>query len=97
MAAAPKRTTVDPASFPEEIQEGMQGLAGTVNEFMRDTVTCLEKGLDFTNINQDLITIRVRVDATGKPITGGSFKNTLRNKQIQGLPNSTRGVFSRIA
>ena len=85
MANPPKRNNIDPAGFPNEVQEGMQGLAGTLNAFIRDTVDCLEKGLDFKNINQDLVTIRVRVDASGVPIQGGSFKNTLKSKQVEGI------------
>lgn len=51
---------------------------------MEQTRNLFTKNIDFDNLNQELITLRVQTDKTIKPLAKLSFKSTLKNK-IRGV------------
>jgi uncharacterized membrane protein len=51
---------------------------------MQQVINVLKNGVDFTNLNQQIISFTISVDAFGVPVSPISFKNTL-NTKIQGL------------
>ena len=54
-----------------------------LNSFMEQTTTEMNGKLDFTNLNQDIITFRVSIDSSGVPIGSGLLRTTTIG--VQGL------------
>lgn len=49
---------------------------------MQQVITVLQHGVDFNNLNQQIVTFTVSVDTNGKPTTPVQFQNTLLTKVI---------------
>lgn len=49
---------------------------------MQQVINVLKNGVDFTNLNQQLVTFTLTVDINGKPTTSVQFKNLLNTKII---------------
>lgn len=75
-----KRIIVE--DFPEEDQETIERLAQTLNFFMEQVVNTVNGNLDFENLNRELKTLEVTVDANGVPIQTTKFST---ESTIQGL------------
>ncbi len=66
--------------FEAEMRDTIDKLAYPLNSFMEQTKSALDGNLDFTNINQELITVDVTVDTDGIPTIVTKFKSTLNTK-----------------
>ena len=62
-----------PEDFPEEDRATVSQLAGIVNYFMTQTVDIVNGRLDYDNINKQVITFEVTVDANGNPVQTLNF------------------------
>lgn len=70
--------------FDSEEQALIGKLATTLNPFLEQIVNAFNKNIDFDNLNQEIITIRVSTDANGIPKTTTQVKTTLKNR-VKGL------------
>ncbi len=68
--------------YDSKDQKLIDKLAFPINNFMQQVITVLKRGIDFNNLNQQIITFTASVDSTGKPTTSIQFKNTLLTKVI---------------
>lgn len=53
-------------------------LAYVLNSFMEQTTTEMNGNLDFTNLNQDILTFKVKVNSSGVPVGSGLLRTTTR-------------------
>lgn len=77
-------TKIVASDYPEETQETMDQFGEIYNLFVDEVETILNKNIDFENLNQELITIDIQVDESGKPISGGRV-NVANKPQPQGF------------
>lgn len=59
-------------------------LSEILNPFFEQIVSGLNKNIDFDNLNQELLNVTVKVDATGKPTTTTQYKTSLKTR-VKGL------------
>lgn len=68
--------------FPQEDQQTVAKLATILNHFMENVYNVLNKNVDFTNLNQELIDVIVTVDGSGIPTQVTKFATSnIRNPQ----------------
>jgi hypothetical protein len=70
--------------FEEKDRDLIDRLAFPFNNFMQQVVALFQNGIDFTNLNEQIVTITVTVDSSGKPTADMRFKSTLKTK-VQGI------------
>lgn len=80
MATIPTLRQLKPEDFDSKDQSLVQKLAFPINTFMQQVISALSNNLDFTNLNQQVNTFNVSVDANGKPISPVQFKINLATK-----------------
>lgn len=84
MSKVPDLKRISKEDFDSQYYDLIDQLAFPLNSFMEQVRNVLNKGVDFDNLSQELITLTVQTDATSKPISKLSFKSTLRNR-IKGI------------
>jgi hypothetical protein len=84
MARIPDLRLIKKEDFDSKDQKLIDQIAFPINNFMQQVINVLKNGVDFTNLNQQIISFTISVDAFGVPVSPISFKNTL-NTKIQGL------------
>lgn len=84
MAKGPNFSRLDKGDFPKNTQEMIDKLGYILNPFMEQTSKAFNKNIDFTNLNQELITFNVVVDAAGTPQQKTQLKSTL-NTNVAGF------------
>ena len=62
--------------FPKEHRNSIEKLSIILNSFMDDVVDLTDKKIDFDNLYQELITIKVIVDANGVPTQKTNFSTS---------------------
>lgn len=62
--------------FPRKDQETVSKLAESLNHFMDHITAILTHRIDFKNLNQEIITIKVTVDGSGVPTKSTPFSTT---------------------
>ena len=68
--------------FPAEDQETVAKLSSVLNHFMEQVAEILTQRVDFQNLNQEVVTIKVTVDASGIPVFTTKFASTHINRAI---------------
>lgn len=79
MARIPDIKRIQKENFDKDDQRLAEQIAYPINSFMEQTRSALEGRLDFTNLNQELITLTVTVDADGVPIVTTKWKSNLKS------------------
>ena len=69
--------------FKEEDRETVAKLGDILNIFMEQVYVGLQKNVNFSNLNQDLIKITVKVNSSGTPLATTKFSSVLR--RIEGI------------
>jgi len=69
--------------FPKEDRVLIEKLSYVLNNFMSEVVNAFDKNINFSNLNQEIISIVAQVDQNGNPINSISFQTSVSN--IQGL------------
>jgi hypothetical protein len=70
-------------NFQQKDQELVEALAFSINPFSEQIVAAFDKGINFDNLNQELLTFKTRVNAQQVPIVKLDIKTTLKTR-IQG-------------
>ncbi len=73
---------IQKTDFEQKYQALIEKLSFPINSFFEQTRSALDHNIDFTNLNQEIITLDVVVDATGVPTTNTQYRSTLRTKVI---------------
>lgn len=72
-----KRIVVE--EFDPEMQDTISKLSFSLNPLLEQITEAFNKNITFDNLNQDIISFVVEVDATGKPKASTQFKYNLKN------------------
>lgn len=82
MARVPDLRLLKKEDFDGKDQKLIDQLAFPINNFMQQVVNVLKNGIDYSNLNQQIVTFTISVDANGAPVSPVAFKNTLSTKVI---------------
>lgn len=82
MGRVPNIKRIQTNDFNEKDQELISTLAYPINSFMEQTAAVLDKGVDFNNLNQAIITLQTMTDANGNPILETKYKSLLKSKVV---------------
>jgi hypothetical protein len=83
MAIFPSPKLLKSSDFQQDNQELITSIGNILNPTLEQMYTALNKGIDFNNLNQEIITFSVQVGATGTPKSPLEIKTSL-NSKIQG-------------
>ena len=72
-----KITTED---FPPDQQQNIGKLAFPINSFSEQVRNLFDGNVDFLNLNQELVTVKITVNGSGIPTTSNKVKSNLRTK-----------------
>jgi len=84
MGRVPDLRTINKEDFDSKDQKLIDQLAFPINNFMQQVISVLKNGVDFNNLNQQINTFTISVNASGAPTSPIQFKSTLATK-IQGV------------
>lgn len=84
MGRVPDLRTIKTEDFDKKDQPLIDKLAFPINNFMQNVITVLKNGIDYNNLNRQIVTFTVTVTPDGTPTTPVQFQNRLTTK-IQGL------------
>lgn len=82
MARIPDLRLITKEDFDGKDQALIDKIAFPINNFMQQVVNVLKNGVDFNNLNMQIITLSVSVNSTGYPVSAIQFKNNLSTKVI---------------
>lgn len=82
MARIPNLRQIKKEDFDQKDQKLVDQLAYPLNNFMEQVITVLTHGVDFNNLNRQIVTFTASVDTNGKPTTSVQFQNSLSTKVI---------------
>ena len=80
MGKIPDLKRLSKEDFPAEYQQLIEKLAFPINSHMEQVRNLFNKGIDFENLSQELITLKVQTNEKSVPNTRLTFKSSLRNK-----------------
>jgi hypothetical protein len=76
----PDLKRISKEDFDAEDHALIEKLAFPLNSHMEQVRNLFNKGIDFENLNQELITLRIQTNQNSVPINTITFKSNLRNK-----------------
>lgn len=80
---APKPIRIE--DYPPDQKELIDKLSGSINDFQNDVYIVLNGGIDYTNMNRQLVeNVIVNIDSMGKVINSPLIKHNLQGR-IKGL------------
>lgn len=82
MGRIPDLRQLKKEDFDKDDQDMIGKLEFPVNNFMQQVINLFKNGIDFTNLNQQVVVFTASVDSTGTPVSTIQFKNTLSTKII---------------
>lgn len=80
MGKVPDLKRISKEDFPSEYQALIEKLAFPLNSHMEQVRALFSKGIDFENLTQELITLKVQTNEKSVPNNRITFKSSLRNK-----------------
>lgn len=80
MATPPNIRRIRTEDFDAEYRQLIERLSYAINEFQDQTIFNLTKGIDFQNLNQDIIDVTVNVDSAGNLVNPPTIRTNLRTK-----------------
>jgi len=80
----PDLKRISKEDFPPEFHQLIEKLAFPLNSHMEQVRNLFNKGVDFDNLTQELITLKVQTNASSQPINKLNFKSSLRDK-VRGI------------
>lgn len=78
MARIPDLKRIAKEDFNSDDRNLVGKLALPINSFHEQVRNALNGNIDFTNLNQETITLSITVDANGIPVTDTKFKSNLK-------------------
>ncbi len=82
MARVPDLRQIKKEDYDKDNQKLIDQLGFPLNNFMQQVISVLKNGIDFNNLNQQLVSFTASVDGTGKPTTSVQFQNNLPTKLV---------------
>lgn len=68
--------------FDSKDQKLVDQIAFPINNFMQQVINIFKNGIDYTNLNQQVVTFTISVNPDGAPVSPVAFKNILTTKVI---------------
>lgn len=84
MGRPPDLKRISKEDFPAEFHALIDKLAFPLNSHMEQVRNLFNKGIDFDNLTQEVITLKVQTNASSNPINTLTFKSTLRGR-VRGI------------
>ena len=84
MGRVPDFKRIAKEDFPQEDHALIEKLAFPLNSHMEQVRNALNKSINFDNLAQELIPLRVQTGGNSKPLNTLTFKSNLLNK-VQGI------------
>lgn len=84
MGKVPDLKRISKEDFPAEYQELIDKLAFPLNSHMEQVRNLFNKGIDFDNLNRELITLKVQTNENSQPLNTITFKSNLRSR-VRGI------------
>lgn len=82
MARISTPATLRVEDFKDEDREVAEKLANTLNPFMDEVYRQFNGNIGFENLNRQVVTLEVRINATGGVINSPQIRTSLRSKVI---------------
>lgn len=82
MARVPNIKKIIKEDFDKDQQKWIDKLAYPLNSFMEQVKSAFDHNINFTNLNQEIITVNVVVDSSGIPQVQTLWKSTLKTKIV---------------
>lgn len=82
MGRIPDIKRIQKSDFEEKYQALIEKLSFPINSFFEQTRSALDHNIDFTNLNQEVITLDIVVDANGVPTTDTKYRSSLKTKVL---------------
>lgn len=70
--------------FPQQYQDLIDKVAFVYNPLAEQIIYAFNKNIDFDNLNQEFLTITVKVDGSGVPVNNSEIKTSLKTR-VKGL------------
>jgi hypothetical protein len=80
MATPPNVRRIRTEDFDPEYRQLIERISFAINEFQDQTIFNLTKGIDFQNLNQDIIDVEVSIDGSGNLVNPPTIRTNLRTK-----------------
>lgn len=84
MSRPPGMQRINKEDYPEDIRPSMERLAGSLNQFMEETIELFTKNIDFVNLNRQLVSIDLQIDSTGLLVNPPSIKIGVKGR-VEGI------------
>lgn len=84
MSRVPDFKRIVKEDFPAQYQDLIEKLAFPINSHMEQVRNALNKNINFDNLAQDLVTLRILTGANSQPLNNVTFKSKLLSK-IRGI------------
>lgn len=84
MGIVPTNFQLKKEDYDQKDQGLIEQFAPSFNYFVQQVIAALNGNITFENLNQNLITLKVKVDINGKPNVLTQFKTSLKSK-VAGL------------
>lgn len=82
MGRVPDLRQLKKEDFDKDDQSLIERLEFPINNFMQQVINVLKGGIDFNNLNRNIVTVTLSTNASGTPVSTVQFKNTLNTKVI---------------
>lgn len=82
MGKVPDVKRINKEDFDGPMQDTIDQLAFPINSFMEQTRNALDRSLDFTNLNQEVIVLTITPDINGIPVTDTQYKSNLKTRVL---------------
>lgn len=82
MARIPDLRQIKKEDFDSKDQKLVDQIAFPINNFMQQVINVLKHGVDFNNLNMQIVSFTVSVNAAGTPTIPIQFQNSLLTKII---------------
>ena len=82
MARIPDLRQIKKEDFDSKDQKLVDQLAFPINNFMQQVINVLKHGVDFNNLNMQIVSFTVSVNSAGTPLIPVQFQNSLLTKII---------------
>ena len=85
MATPPNVKRLRVEDFDSEQRELVERLSYSINDFLDQVVFLFTKGIDFRNLNQQIVTVSAKTNSTGSLVEAVTIKTDLKTKVVGGM------------
>lgn len=80
MAKVNNLKRINTSDFPDKYQDLIGSLSFSLNPLLEQVTNAFNKGIDYDNLNRELITVDVTVNGSGVPTTSLEIRTSLKTR-----------------